>query len=187
MTSPTDQRSFIYRLDDRNRISFVNQEWLDFALENEAPELNREAALDQPMADFIADWETFHLYELIFRRVRLTGAGITLPFRCDTPDIRRFMQLSIRLVGSGELELTGRILSLESRPPVPLLDSETPRSQEMVAICSWCKKVKIGRDLYVEAEKAVESLGLFGPKTPRLTHGVCHDCFDRICGELNLS
>jgi hypothetical protein len=187
MASQIDNRSFIYRLDDRNRISFVNQDWLDFAIENQAPELNREAVFDQPMADFIADWETFHLYELIFRRVRMTGAGVVLPFRCDSPDLRRFMQLSIQLAGSGELELTGRILSLESRPPVPLLDPEAPRSHEMLTLCSWCKRIKIDDDLFVEAEKAAASLGLFGPTPPRLTHGVCPECFDRIRCELGLS
>lgn len=186
MDSKIDDRSFTYRLDEDNRIFFVNEDWLAFARENDAPGLTRETVLDQPIASFIDDWETFHLYELIFRRVRMTGLQITLPFRCDTPAIRRFMQLSIRLLGDGALELTGRILAVEERNFVALLDPAAPRSKRMVTICSWCKRVKTTNDIYVEVEQALASLRLFGSQTPWLTHGVCPECFDRIRRELDL-
>jgi hypothetical protein len=186
MDSQTDKRAFIYHIDGENRLCFVNEDWLDFARENGAPELTRAAVFNEPLARFIDDWETLNLYELIFRRVRATGTGVLLPFRCDTPGLRRFMQLSLRLLDNGEIELTGRVLATEERHPVPLLDPAAPRSKTMITICSWCKKVKTKNDLYVEIEKAISVHGLFGPRHPRLTHGICPECFERIRKELDL-
>ena len=65
----------------------------------------------------------------------------------------------------------------ELRESVRLLEIETARSQEFLIICSWCKRVKLDEDVWVEVEEAVQKLGLFETAVlPQLSHGMCPDC-----------
>ena len=180
-----DTRLFIYRLDPDDCIIHVNQHWLDFAQENGAPELTREAVLGQPVSRYIADWDTSHLYELIYEKVRSGGKPFTVPIRCDSPERRRYMMLQIAPAGGRELELTGRVLKIEERPPTRLPAAGAEGSKEfVVVICAWCKKIRANNSHWLEIEEALQTAKLLGPIPPSLTHGVCPDCRQRILSEL---
>ena len=87
-----DQRIFVHRIDADNRVASVNDEWEAFARENDATQLTRQNVIGTPLREFVFGLETWHLYELIFNRVRSDSNGITIPFRCDSPHRRRFME-----------------------------------------------------------------------------------------------
>lgn len=168
---------YIYRLDALDRITHVNRAWLSFAVENESDALTPEAVLRRPLWDFIADNETRHVYRMILSRVRSSGKEVRLPFRCDSPSIRRFMEMEISPLPEGAVEFKCRLLRAESRPSVGLLDPAADRSGEFVQICGWCKRIRLDTGEWVETEEAVKRLDLFGAKKlPRLTHGICPDC-----------
>ncbi len=117
------------------------------------------------------------VYQLMFGRAREKNQEIRLPFRCDSPDLRRFMELSIQPIGDGALNLAGEILRRESRPYAVVLDSNAPRGNYLLQICSWCKKLHLSNKGWVEAETAVSELGLFtSTEIPELTHGICPSC-----------
>lgn len=180
-----DDRRFIYRIDGQDRIVHVNQAWLDFAQENQAPELTRSRVLSEKLGRFIADWETRHLYDIIYRRIRETGQTMKLPFRCDSPCHRRFLQLTIRLCGrGGELEFSGRMKRIERRAPVRFLQQDARRQEVFIIICGWCKKIRTGEDTWQEVEDAVPRHGLFGCDSPSLSHGICPECFAQVRREL---
>lgn len=97
-----DKRGFIYRVDAQDRVVFANAEWFDFARENSAVSLKPEVVIGVSLWDFICSSETRHLFEILLKQVRATGKSVTLPYRCDSPDCRRFMELRIaRLEGLG--------------------------------------------------------------------------------------
>lgn len=176
MAIPTaDERLFIYRVDAHNVILFVNDEWVSFALENDAPTLVRENVVGKSLWEFIDGWETRHLYDLILERVRRDGVHLRIPFRCDAPTKRRFMEMEIIPLSRGEVEYRCRILREESRAAVDLLlGGEGPLD---VFICTWCKKLEVGENLWEEVEKGVRSLRLFAENArPKLHHQVCPDC-----------
>ncbi len=176
---PTPVRVFMYQIDGDDRISRVSDAWIRFASENGAAALGRSEVIGRPLSEFITDLETRHLYRLIFDRVRESRTARTIPFRCDSPELRRFMELEIEPGPEGRLDLTGRLLREEARPPVAMLDAHHARSAEMLSICGWCKRVYTGPDPgdWCEVEEAVARMRLFDQTLlPQLSHVTCPAC-----------
>jgi len=170
------QRVFSYRVDGEDRIDQVSSEWLDFARENDAPDLDSEAVIGQSIFQFVSNEETRHLYGMILDRVRSRGNEVVVPFRCDGPSVRRFMELEVSPGPEGHVRFQGRIVREEKRQPVPLLDSSINRGDDFLKVCSWCKRVQAEGE-WLEVELAVERLELFSrQRLPQLTHGICDEC-----------
>lgn len=176
MTNKDDGRVFIHRVDSEGVITFVNDEWVEFAIENGAPGLLGASVVGRSLWDFIADRETRHLSRLIIDKVRSSGAAITLPYRCDSPALRRYMEMEIVPLDKGAVEFRNSIIRTEAREPVALIDMEAARSESFLTICSWCRRARSGRT-WVELEEVVRALGLFSMvPMPQITHGICEDC-----------
>jgi hypothetical protein len=183
----TTARAFAYRVDAEDRLQWVSPDWVDFARQNQAPQLTTEAVLGQPLFAYITGQETEQIYRLILDRVRRTRTSTVVPFRCDGPGVRRFMELSIQSGSSGELCFEGRLLREEERMPVDLFDPDAMRSDRRVSVCSWCKRVDAAGE-WVEVELAVGRLGLFdSPVMPQLLHGMCPDCVERVLAEAGVN
>ncbi len=177
-TAP-DHRSFIWNIDAADRIVHVNDAWLAFARENTAPQLTAASVLNQPIWRFIQGQETIYLYKQIFGRVRAGESPVKFPFRCDSPDCRRFMEMKLSLLSGDAIQFISHILREEWRQPVDLLDASRDRSGEFLKICSWCKKIYIPGQGWGEIEAAIEPLDLFGHHSmPRMTHTICDSCYD---------
>jgi hypothetical protein len=186
MEKPLDQRSFIWVIDHADKIVHVNDDWLAFAGENTAPQLTAPLVLDQPIWRFIQGQETSYLYRQIFRRVRAGVSPVKFPFRCDSPDCRRFMEMQLSLLPGATIQFMAHMLREEWRDPVDLLDASRDKSGEFLKICSWCKKIDIPGQGWGEIEAAIGPLDLFGHHTmPRMTHTICDSCHDAVKSELD--
>jgi hypothetical protein len=182
----TTSRTFAYQVDAEDRLQSVSPDWVAFAQQNQAPQLNAEAVVGQPLFGYITGQETEHLYRLILDHVRRTGTPAVVPFRCDGPTVRRFMELSIQPELSGALTFEGRLLRVEERDAMELFDPSTSRSDERVTVCSWCKRVDAAGE-WVEVELAVSRLGLFdSPLMPQLSHGMCPECAAKVLADAGL-
>jgi len=186
MEKPLDHRSFIWIIDDADKIVHVNNDWLAFAGENTAPQLTASSVLDQTIWRFIQGQEIIYLYEQIFARVRAGKSPVKFPFRCDSPDCRRFMEMKLSLLAGDAIQFMAQILRQEWRDPVDLLDASRDRSGEFLKICSWCKKINIPGQGWGEIEAAIEALDLFAHHSmPRMTHTICDACYSAVRLELN--
>lgn len=180
---------FTYRIDNTDTIVSVNSNW------HTSEEENAGSACWQPddiigrsIWDFIQGIETQHLYKELFQRARQGKSPQPIPFRCDSSDERRFLKLFIEALPKGQLAITSVVVKIEKRSAVRLLEPNTPRSSDMLTICSMCKKIKIDESHWVEIEEALARLKLFEAEAmPQLTHGVCPDCYQTTMKELNLS
>jgi hypothetical protein len=180
--------AYVYLIAPDDTIVFVDQAWISFARENDAPELAPDLVLHRSLWEFIAAKETRHLYSIMVSRVRETGEPITIPFRCDAPDRRRFMEMGISLLSDGVVQFNTRVLRQEARDSILLLDPRANRVSELLTLCSWCKKALLPEQGWVEVEEAVASLSLFdGSLLPQLTHGVCPMCSEAIHQRLERS
>jgi hypothetical protein len=185
MEKPLDQRSFIWTIDGADKVVHVNDAWLAFAAENTAPQLTAALVLDQPIWRFIQGQETSYLYRQIFSRVRAGKAPVKFPFRCDSPDCRRFMEMELALLPGAAIQFTAHILREEWRDPIDFLDASRNRSGEFVTVCSWCKKINIPGQGWGEIEAAIMALDLFGHQSmPRMTHTICDSCRSALRLEL---
>lgn len=83
-----------YLLDSNDRILSVDAAWVAFARDNDAPALAGKV-VGQSLWGFIANPAVRELYRMLFRRIRATEREVDLPFRCDSPAVKRFMSLSV--------------------------------------------------------------------------------------------
>ena len=174
---PPDHRVFVYRIDARDRLMSANEDWYAFARENGVYALAAADVIGQSLDNFLCDEETKHLFEILIQKVRRTLRTMVLPYRCDSPDCRRFMELTVVPQASAEVEFHSRIIRQEWREPVRLLAKETVRTDEKLVMCGWCKKIRMPDDRWIEVEAAVGELELFAaPRLPQISHGICPQC-----------
>lgn len=179
MQASTDD--YCYKIDSSDCISFVDASWTQFATENDASRLSMQSLIGTSIWEFISGIETRHLYEQIYSTVRTCRKTIKFPFRCDSPTVRRFMSLSIDLDQDGCLLHTSTLIRTESRPQMGIFTTESRSSKEFLTICSWCKRVRLDSNSWVEVELAIDKLGLFGAThLPMISHGICDECVSKL-------
>lgn len=177
-------RIYTHTIDGTDRIESANEEWFTFAAENDAPELTTSEVVGRPIWDFIDGAETRHLFRVLIEKVRAGKDLRGLPFRCDSPGLRRYMEMDIVGLDGGGVRFDSVLLREEHRVPVRAFDRNTPRSERFLTLCSWCRRIRIGTDRWLEVEEAVKVLNLFGDEDqPQITHGICKDCNDMIFGK----
>lgn len=171
--------SCCYLIDDKDRIVQVSDTWLEFAQENEAAEsCHPDTIRNRSLWDFIDGIETRHLYEIVLEKIRRTRRSVRLPFRCDAPDKRRYLELLITAAEIDTIEFSSTLLREELRDTVTLLKADIPRSEELLKICSMCKKVEVAKNCWLDTEDAIASLRLFDKSIlPKISHGLCRECF----------
>jgi hypothetical protein len=177
----------VYRIDDENVITYVSENWQSFARDNAwAGDCSPENVVGHLLWDFIQGMETRHLYKSVLQRVRGGKHVGPIPFRCDSPEERRFLELFLTLLPEGQVEITSTLVQIELRDSVKLLDREAPRSSEFVRICSMCKKIAVSRNEWVEVEDALAQLRIFeADKMPGLTHGICPTCYQIAMADID--
>src|SRR6056297_1489890 len=129
-----------YRLDRSDVIDFVDSWWLAFATENGADELNETFVVGRPIWDFIGDEPTRSLYREVYQHVRSTGQPIDIPFRCDSPTLRRYMQLTVRREKDDRLLLESKMIRTASQQGLRVLSRSARRSSSFLTMCSFCKR-----------------------------------------------
>ncbi len=165
-----------YRLDEQDRIVSVGGGWDDFARANDGAHLCGQALLGSSFWDHVTGESLSQLLGLIFRQVRERGEPITVPSRCDSPEIVRHLEVRIQPLPDHYLEIQSCI------------NSETPRTQwrggdrvrMLLQMCSWCNRFHV-EDQWLEIEEAIERLRLADADfIPRSSHGICPDCADLL-------
>jgi hypothetical protein len=175
----SEHRDVVYRVDADDRICFVNDAWLDFADANAGPS-GAEGLLGSPILSHISDAETRHIYRLLLDRARAAARPVRFRYRCDSPELRRLLEMHIRALPGGQVEFCSRVLRLEPRAPVRLLDPAVRRRRgDPLQICSWCKAVLV-QTAWLEVEAAMQRLGASDADLPPLSHGICPACSDRL-------
>lgn len=166
-----------YRIDRDGRLTFVDRGWCDFAIENGAPDLAvPERLYGRPLLSFISDSTTLHVYSLLMERVAAQQETVVVPFRCDAPELRRWLQLEMAPHEDG-IEFAIRRLRTESRQAPLRFDQPGTRADLLVRMCSWCKDVELESNRWGPVEHAVRAFELFrDDDVPGITHGICPSC-----------
>lgn len=185
--SAPDSPALVYHIDAADRIIFVNDAWIAFAQKHQAPQLSPDHVLGRSIWDYISDEATRQLYRVIVSRVRSQGST-EFRVRCDAPDRRVLHLMRIISRPNGAVQFASYTLHEEARPAISLLDIQQKRSNRLVQICSWCKRIALPAGSWVAAERAAAQLHFFDSEgVPQLTHGMCPDCYadmSRLVGPL---
>lgn len=173
--------SCVYELDADLRITSVDAGWAEFAVANHAPELVPPSGpLGQSVLSCITDATSTLLYKRLFQRVLQTGRAVAFPIRCDSPALRRFLELRIESRAPSGLRIETKLVRTEARSPVTLLEQGPRRGGGFLRMCGWCKLVDVeGR--WCEVEDAIVAMRLFERDlVPDVTHGICPSCSERM-------
>ena len=177
-----DTAGTVYRLatDADDAIASVDESWLEFARENGAPELTREAVLGRSLWDFVAGDGTRALYRAIAERVRATDAAVLLPFRCDSPEFRREMRLEVSHHTGGTLHWTTVLVRIEPRLHLGVMEASQITPPKRLSLCSVCRRVRSDAGEWLDAEDAAARFGLFRhDDSLGLVYRVCPNCASR--------
>lgn len=170
-----------YAVDDEDRLIRVDDGYYRFAAEN-----GWEGAgdsLGRSLWDFVSGHEVKKLQRLLLRRIREGVREVELPFRCDSPETIREMDIRIAADRTGRVVLfSARLRSEREREePQPLFDPSVPRdNRDFLPMCAWCDRFLVEGE-WVEVEQAVRRLELFRrPEMPTLDHGICPRCSGQL-------
>lgn len=171
-----------YRVDARNSLVFVNEAWIAEAEAVPQPDLAAPAVIGQGLWNLITDLPLQHIFDGLFQRLRTRQIpSVTYRFRCDTPTARRLHQLTITPLPDEALEFQTQIVAVDARPHARLLDATVPRSQDLLRMCSWCKRIPVPGRGWLEIEEALDHHPTFDvAPLPALTHGICPTCERRM-------
>ncbi len=177
---------FVYRIDHTDTIVSISENWSAFAESNAwSGPIGPNEVVGHKLWDFIQDIETSHLYQQLLGRVRAGKLSRSIPFRCDSPSERRYLELSMEALPDDQIQFTSRILRTEHRDAVDLLDTDAPRSADLITLCSMCKKIEIAPGEWADIEEGLPHLKLFeSDRMPQLTHGLCGSCYAAAMQEL---
>ena len=90
----SERLTYVYRINPDDVIEFVNDAWVRFAVENGTPTLAHEV-IGSSLWNYISGPQVVHLSKELLARVRESRCDATIPFRCDSPRVRRFMRMKI--------------------------------------------------------------------------------------------
>ena len=169
--------TYNYTLTEDNRIASVTPRWLAFAQENGASELTEEAVVGKPLSDFVCGTSTQRLYETIYDRVRSDDLVVVLPFRCDSPTLRRDMIMRVGKQPDDILAVQCTLISTEVKRPTPVFDRNAHRDESKLTICSLCLRALVEPVGWLEIEDAAITLHLLEKETvPQVIYSICPGC-----------
>lgn len=180
-----DNEVFKYQIDENNKIIYVSDNWEKFAKENNADEnILPSNVIGKSIFDFISDRESKTIYEMIINSIRLKKTDVKIPINCDSPNLRRFIEITIKGLPNNHIEFASEIQHIVERESCEILDENTERCEEAIRICSFCKKIPIENE-WLDAECAVSVLKVFrNSKMPMLTHSICPKCYEVAMNQL---
>lgn len=173
--------TYQYRVDESDRIVGVCHSWLAFARENGAPELTTNRVTGRSLWDFVACNQLTCLYQAIHREVRRSGKPAVLPMDCDSPSLKRTMQITIRREACNHLVYEATLLRIQPHDHFEIINSDRAHSDAMLTLCSVCKRGLLETDGWLEVADLGTRLSLFRAKElPGLRHSLCPDCAKQL-------
>ncbi len=165
-----------YTLDASDAIVAVSGDWDRFALANGGEAILAERVIGRRLDDFIAGDVTRMFVRTMLMSVRTLGRELQRPYRCDSPRMKRLMQMTITPRANKLLDLCHRPLRQEPWPgSLPVVRPASADATRVVKRCSMCNRVRFGRQ-WCELDEALRAACLSPAACLNVVHGVCPDC-----------
>lgn len=159
-----------YLLDQRERIVSVDGAWDAFAEENGGCHLSAAELWGHSIWEYVAGDNTKMWLTALFQYARLKGSGVTRPYRCDSPELKRYMQMTVRLESGSLLRVDHELLYTEPRTPALHFRHSGRHDQAPFTRCSNCGRIHVGA--WVEPDPSHANTG----STLTVVYSVCPTC-----------
>lgn len=163
-----------YWVDKDDVIVDASSDWDEFALENGGLAVLREHVIGEPLFRFITGDPTRMLTDTLLQRVRHSGQELTRCYRCDSPELKRYMEMTLSPEEGSLLRLHHRVVKVEPLDPVVPFEFGGHLLSDVMARCSMCNRVR-AKGAWHEGDEAVR-LGHVKSGGLRVIYSVCGDC-----------
>jgi len=174
-----------YWIDADDVVFAAGDGWVEFARDNDAPELVDLASGRTLWSHFNSD-EVRDVWRAVVARVRALHAEATVPLRCDGPDTRRWFEMTITPGDNQTVRFRSVLVFEEPRTSVLLLEvhAELDGAAPAISVCSWCGKAHDGSQ-WVGIEELVRDRRLLEETiVPQVAYGICPSCRELMAAEL---
>jgi hypothetical protein len=180
----TDSWQIEYLLDERDQIISTGGDWDAFASQNDAPELRDEKLMGHHLLDFVSGRVTRSYIQVLIEQVRKTGRSLALEYRCDAPEVRRFMQMKVSPSLNNGIRFQSRVLRLETRETPVTFYRPVERIRGCYNRCSMCNRIKVA-EVWGEAESLLPQQEF--KKGVAVIYGICPGCNDSFQQHIGIS
>ncbi len=173
-----------YSIDSDDVVFTVDRDWDVFAEENGGTELG-ELNPTRTLWSYFDGEEVRDLWRLLVEKVRTKQTPATVPLRCDAPDMRRWLEMTITPDTNGVVHFRSHVVFEEARENVTLFGAAANDDTPEVSLCSWCGNgLHDGR--WFEIEELARTLRLLESSAPSISQGICPTCRELMSSEMDL-
>lgn len=186
MTQELEQGLTTYTLTADDVIDSVGGDWERFATDNDCRCLTPGQVLGRSLWDFVRDEDTRRLYESLLRKVRATGRPVSFPYRCDSPEEARHMEMRLEPLpspsaqesgtGGGRVAFSNWTRKVEPRDPRLYHQAVLSSRKRFVFQCSICNKVRHSAHWREIEECLREEALMSGDERVQLCFAICDGC-----------
>jgi hypothetical protein len=156
-----------YEVDGVDRLVRVNDAWSSFATANGGLHLVAHRVIGRSLWDFIAGEATRQVYKSLLRRVR-DGGHSRFAYRCDAPERRRFMEMTMTATPAGHVRFESRTLLVEHLAFAP-----PPATH----VCPWCR---CPQEPSARVDTGVPAASPSRRQALDPTHEICPTCVEAV-------
>lgn len=174
------QHKLIYWLDSVNVIQRVDEDW-DRYMDSESwtERAASQCIIGKPLFDFICDDMTRMYIASMIESVRVLPKTLFRPYRCDTPELKRFMMMIVTPEDNGLIRVSHELLRTEPMVKKTSFQTVTHTKQSKIIMsgihfirCSVCNRIsEVGQNNWLEADALAGS-----NETIRVYYGLCPNC-----------
>ncbi|ACV35413.1 hypothetical protein [Accumulibacter sp.] len=167
-----------YTLDSDDRIVSVGGDWDGFARENDGSEILARTVIGRRLDEFITGDATRMFVRTMLMSARTLKRSIRRPYRCDSPQFRRLMEMTIVPLAQEMLDVRHHQIRAEPLPYTITIAAVTSTAASgFVKRCSICNRIRAGK-VWSEVDAAVIDgrLTVAATAALKVIYGVCPDC-----------
>lgn len=166
-----------YTLDSDDRIVSVGGDWDGFARENDGSEILARTVIGRRLDEFITGDATRMFVRTMLMSARTLKRSIRRPYRCDSPQFRRLMEMTIVPLAQEMLDVRHHQIRAEPLPYTITIAAVTSTAASgFVKRCSICNRIRA--EMWSEVDAAVIDgrLTVAAAAALKVIYGVCPDC-----------
>lgn len=169
-----------YTLDANDCIVSVTGPWDLFALANDGPGACKDHVVGKSLESFISGDSTLMFVRTMLMSARTLNRTIYRPYRCDSSEFKRFMEMRISPASNGHLTVMHRQLHTEPKHSwvAPRLRPRHEAGHGMVC-CSMCNRVQSGRIWEEKDDIGQPWISGTAGNPPGVSFEICPECRER--------
>lgn len=178
-----------YTVDASDVIVAVGGAWDDSARCNDAEKIVSTQIIGKSLDGFIHGDETRMFVRTMLMSARVLNRPVMRPYRCDSPQRKRFMEMTVTPLDGGNIEVMHQ--EVHSEPianPTRMVAAPKGVTGVHTKRCSVCNRLRVN-GIWSELDDAVASGHLAPAVAPalRVIYGVCPDCLASKLGPVSPS